>query len=87
MDKHIEKLIEDIFEIRTIHEYHFKQLYGLTFAFNEKLVLINDKISSAEIKPVGIIYEENGQYYLTPIDETVEIDEVVREFVLKNLKK
>ena len=87
MDRYIEKFIEDIFDIRTDKEYHFKEVYGLTFAFSEKIVHINDKISSAELRPVGIIYEENSQYYLAPLYDAIEIEEVVREFVRKNLKK
>ncbi len=87
MDRHIEKFIEDIFDIRTDRQYHFRKIYGFTFAFSEKIVRINDEISSAEIRPVGIIYEENGQYYLAPLYDAIEIDEVVRDFVRKNLKK
>ncbi|WP_407410445.1 hypothetical protein [Methanobrevibacter sp.] len=86
MDKFIEDLLDDLFDIKTYTEYHFREIHGLTFAFCEKIVLINDKISSAEIRPVGIIYEENGQYYLALLHDIIEIDEVVKEFV-RNLEK
>ena len=87
MDKFLENFIDELFEIKTDSEYHFKDVCGFTFAFSEKIVHINDRISSAEIRPVGIIYEENGQYYLAPLYDAVEIDEVVHEFVRKNLEK
>lgn len=87
MDKFLENLIDELFEIRTDSEYHFKEIRGLTLAFHEKIVHINDRISSAEIMPIGIIYEENDQYYLAPLYDAVEIDEVVHEFVRKNLEK
>ena len=45
--------------------------------------MIKGRISSASIAPVGIIYEENGQYYLAPLDEAVNINETVKEYVEK----
>ena len=85
MDKEIRKFIEDIFEIKTIYEYQFREVYEFTFVFKKEICLINDKITSAEIKPIGIIYEENGEYYLAPIDVVYEIEEVVKEFVKQQL--
>lgn len=87
MDKFIEELIEDIFEIKIDKEYHFRKLCGFTFAFKEEVAFIKNKISSADLRPVGIIYEENGEYWLAPLYDAIEIDEVVHEFVRKNLKK
>ncbi len=87
MDEYIENLLDDLFEIKTYYQYDFKKLYGLTFVFSEKIVHINDKISSAEIRPVGIIYEENGQYYLAPLYDKIETEEVVRKFVENNIEK
>ena len=87
MDKFMEDLIEDLFEIKIEKEYHFRKLYGLTFAFKQEIAYLNNKISSADIRPVGIIYEENDQYCLAPLYDAIEIEEVVREFVWKNLKK
>lgn len=86
MDKFIEDLLDDLFDIKTYTTYHFREIHGLTFAFCEKIVRINDKISSAEIRPAGIIYEENGEYYLALLHDIIEIDEVVKEFV-RNLEK
>lgn len=84
MTREIENLIGDVFKIKAEREYHFRTLYGFTFVFKEKIVHRKDEILSGEIKPVAIIYEENGQYYLAPIDGAVEIDEVVKEFVEKS---
>lgn len=86
MDKFIEDLLDDLFDIKTYTKYHFREIHGLTFAFCEKIVRINDKISSGEIRPAGIIYEENGEYYLALLHDIIEIDEVVKEFV-QNLEK
>lgn len=54
--------------------------------FASKILPLNDYSSSAEIRPLGIIYEESGEYYLAPIDVVDEIDEVVKEFVKQHLK-
>ena len=47
---------------------------------------IDEKISSAEIKPLGIIYEENGEYYLSPLDRIDDIEAIMKEFVESYLK-
>ena len=44
---------------------------------------INNNLSSAEILPIGIIYDENGEYYFAPLHETDEIHEIVKSFVEK----
>lgn len=62
-------------------EFEFRELYGFTFAFQKWFLTYEEKYSSAEIKPVGIIYEENGEYYLSPLHTVDEINEVVKEFV------
>lgn len=73
-------------EIKHIDEYQFREIYGFTFVFKKYALLFNNQISSAEIKPIAIIYEEKGQYYLAPIDVVDEIEEVVKEFVRKQLQ-
>lgn len=85
MDREINKFIEDTLGIKIIEEYEFKKIYGLTFVFKRAISTINERISSAEIRPVGIIYEENGQYYLAPLDVIDEISEVIKEFVEKEI--
>lgn len=86
VDRYIEGFIENLLEIKKIEEYDFHEIYGFTFVFKKKFLFINDYSSSAEIRPLGIIYEESGEYYLAPIDVVDEIDEVVKEFVKQHLK-
>ena len=81
MDSKIEKLIEDFVKITSLKEYQFREVCGLTFVFEKKIAFINDEISSGEMKPLAIIYEENGEYYLAPLHAVDEINEVVKEFV------
>ncbi len=85
MDKDIAGIFESFVKIEENHEYEFKKLYGFTFVFKKSVTCINDRISSAEIKPVGIIYEENGEYYFAPIDVIDKIEAVVKEFVEKEI--
>ncbi|WP_462315831.1 hypothetical protein [Methanobrevibacter sp.] len=85
-----DKIINDLgglFEITQDTAFEFKELYGFTFVFKSRIVRFRDRISSAEIAPAGIIYEEKGQYYFAPLDRTVDIPEIVREYVEKHLKK
>ena len=86
MDKDVEEFIEDLLEIKKIGRYDFREIYGFTFVFKKEIYLINDYRSSAEIRPIAIIYEENGEYYLAPIDVVDEIEEVVKQFVYKQLQ-
>ena len=64
-----------------IDRYHFKRLYGFTFVFKSQLISIRDNLASAEISPIGIIYEENGEYYFAPLHHTDEISEIIKEYV------
>ena len=85
--KDIEELIKDFVGITVINEIDFKKVCGFYFAIKTEHLIIKDEISSSEIKPVAIIYEENDQYYLAPIDDTCKTEEVVKNFVEKCLKK
>jgi hypothetical protein len=71
------------FEITVDSDFEFRTLYGFTFVFKRNLVYMKDKISSAEIKPAGIIYEENGEYYFAPLDEVGDIKAIINEFMKK----
>ncbi len=82
----MERFIDDIFDITRKKEYHFRQLYGFTFVIKRDIVFLNDQLTSAQIEPVGIIYEENDQYYLAPLCVIEDIDEVVKEYVKKCMK-
>lgn len=67
-------------------DFEFREAYGFTFVFRKSILTYGENYSSGEIRPVGIIYEENGEYYLAPLDETIEIDAIVKEFVRNCLK-
>ena len=85
MDSNIKTFLDEFVEIKEIKDYHFREVCGFTFVFKEEVIFLNDQISSSEIKPIAIIYEENGEYYLAPIDVVDEINEVVKKFVKKQL--
>lgn len=81
---------DEIFKTFKINEtvtYEFREICGLTFVFGEKIYTMRDRLTSAEIKPVGIIYEENGEFYLAPLDKTINIETIVEEYVKNFLKK
>ena len=74
---------EEFFKITQDTEFKFKDSYGFTFVFEENILRINEKISSVELKPVGIIYEENDEYYFAPLDEVGDIKAIINEFMKK----
>ena len=74
---------EGFFKINQDTEFKFKDSYGFTFVFEENILRINEKISSVELKPVGIIYEENDEYYFAPLDEVGDIKAIINEFMKK----
>lgn len=86
MDDDIKQLFEGILRIEEVTDYHYREVCGFTFVFKRVDLFINDEISTCEIKPIAIIYEENGEYYLVPLDETIEIDAIIKEFVSTCLK-
>ncbi|MEE1129190.1 MAG: hypothetical protein UHW99_04335 [Methanobrevibacter sp.] len=77
---------ENLFKINQNTEFKFKNVNGLTFVFEENILEVNEKISSAELKPLGIIYEENDEFYLAPLDEVTDIKAIIKEFVENYLK-
>ena len=84
MDRHIQDMIGEMLNFSISHEYMFAERCGLTFVFRKDTTLINSEVASIEILPVGIIYEENGEYYYAPLHGGDEIDEIVKEYV-KNI--
>lgn len=86
MDEFIKNFIYDALEIKEMSEYEFIEKYGLTFVVKREDTYINDNLSSAEIIPLGIIYDENGQYYYAPLYVTTEIDVIVKKYVEEKLK-
>ena len=83
MSDNILKDIEKYLELKKFIDYEFKEVCGFTFAFKREIVMIKGRVTSADMSPVGIIYEENGQYYLAPLDKAVDIEETVKEYVEK----
>lgn len=79
--------IKELFNIDESTSVEFRKIYGFTFAFQTRVISINDKLTSGEIKPLAIIYEENDEIYLAPLDEPVNIDRIIKSFVEKSLKK
>ncbi|MBQ6511697.1 hypothetical protein [Methanobrevibacter sp.] len=86
MKDDIEEFIEDMFKIKHHDRYEFKTLCGFTFVFKRTTFEVNEKVASEEISPAGIIYEENDEIYLAPLDETIKIEAIVKEFVDKCLE-
>lgn len=82
-----DNFLKDLFKITEDTSFEFKEICGFTFAFMTKTTLINNKISSYEIQPVGIIYVENDEYYFAPIEEMENIDEVIEKYVENCLQK
>ena len=80
----IDDIFEEIgkkFEINQDTSIEFKTLHGMTFVFKKKIICIRGQLSSAEIKPVGIIYDENGEYYFAPLEKSYPLDDIVEEYV------
>ena len=87
MSDDIFKGLKDIFEIKQEKSIEFKEIYGLTVVCISKITIINDEITSAEIKAVGIIYKENDNYYFAPLDEVENLDEIIKAYVKKYMLK
>lgn len=85
MDKEVKEFLDEMLEITEDIEYVFEKRFGLTFVFRRDITFIRDKITSAEIIPIGIIYEENDQYYFAPLYDKDEIEAIVKEFVEKEI--
>lgn len=77
--------LKNILEINETSEMEFCEKYGFTFVFERKIIHINDKLTSAEIKALGIIYIENDEYYFAPLDNEANINEIIKEYVKKIL--
>ena len=85
MDKNIKNFIHDAFNFDVIVEYDFRKLYGFTFAFKSEFIRMRNQLTSASITPFGIIYEENGEFYLAPLYDDIEIEEVIKSYVEKEI--
>ena len=85
MDKNIKNFIHDALNFDVIVEYDFRKLYGFTFAFKSEFIRMRNQLTSASITPVGIIYEENGEFYMAPLYDDIEIEEVIKSYVEKEI--
>ena len=83
MDDVLKDFIYDAFDIHEITEYEFHEMYGFTFVAKRGISFVEEHLSAAEIVPVGIIYEENGEFYFAALHDAIEIDEIVKNFVEK----
>ena len=83
MNRLVEDLMCNVLNMDITHEYHFRKHCGFTFALRYDTIIINEELSSISIEPVGIIYEENGEYYYAPLDSSDEIAEIIKEFCQK----
>ena len=86
MKDEIVDFITGQFDIDAITTFEFREVCGFTFAFQKSILTYHEKYVSAELKRVAIIYEENGEFYLAPLDETTKIGAVVKEFVENCIK-
>lgn len=75
------KEIEEIFKFNQITNIEFKELYGFTFVFKTRTIMFHDKVSSFEINPIGIIYNENEEYYFAPLYHSFDLKAIVKEYV------
>ena len=85
MKEEIKRMMYNSFDYTQEMKYHFHEAYGFTFVFKEELLTFNEIPTSLEIKPIGIIYEEKGEYYLAPLCGLDNLDEIVKEYVKKCL--
>lgn len=81
MDESIKDLIDDLFELDVREEWHFRKLYGFTFVFKRNLIEYRNSLTSCEIRPVGIIYTQNGEYYFAPFGKAEKIEKMVEAYV------
>lgn len=85
MKDEILEFIKDEFEFDEKVEIDFREICGFTFVIKTSILKLNEKLSSAEVKVIGIIYEENDEYYFAPLDKVGKKDPIIEEFVEKCL--
>ena len=81
MNYKITDLLDGIFDVNVTSKYEFKEICGFTFAFEKSTIFYREEISSEEIKPVAIIYTENDDYYLAPLEKSVNKNKIIKEYV------
>ncbi len=83
----MKEIILEMINAEANSEIEFREICGFTFAFSRNIMIIDEKFISGEIKPVAIIYEENDEFYLAPLDEADNIDAIVEKYVEDCIKK
>ena len=78
--------MNNVLHIKKETELEFREIYGFTFVVKTKFIFHKDSPAYSEIKVIGIIYDENDEYYFAPLYDDVNINEVVEEFVKKSLR-
>ena len=73
--------IKEFLSLDETREIEFREMYGFTFAFEKNVMIFGGEMASAEMKPVAIIYEENGEYYLAPLYDKVDIEAILKKYV------
>lgn len=87
MDDFIKDFMDELFDMEMISKYDFRETCGFTFVFRSEFIHIRENITSASIAPVAIIYEEKGEYFLAPLDEAIDKNEIIKEYVEKHIQK
>ena len=86
MNDEIMELVKNILNFDETVEFHFREIYGFTFVIKKSFLKLNKKVTSAEVKVAGIIFEENGEYYFAPLDKHSKKEQIIKEFVEVCLK-
>ena len=86
MNDDIMELVKYAFNFDETVEFHFREIYGFTFVIKKSFLKLNKKVTSAEVKVAGIIFEENGEYYFAPLDKHSKKEQIIKEFVEVCLK-
>lgn len=81
MKEKIKDLVLDMEDIEVIGKYEFQEIHGFTFVFKSEFIRIKDQISSASIKPIGIIYDENEDIYFAPLVDNADISSIIKSYL------
>lgn len=91
----LKALLDEIFEIENIDQNYFKEMKissdkVIYLIFHERQKIINDKLTSGSIWPIGFILKMGNEYYYCPLNDDEFDENIVKEFVekiKKNSKK
>ena len=63
-----------------MEEIEFKKIHDLTFVTQSQILVISDKIASAQIKVVGIIYTHDNDFYFAPLLENCDVGKIAEAY-------